>query len=80
MVKKIRLTPEQEFDMMKLIMDKLLWIGTIILLYGVFILFKGGWSEIVDSMSIIIVSAIVFIIFIVMLVRDYEWSKRAERK
>ena len=73
---KKRLTPEQEFEMMKLVLDKLLWIGTIILLYGLFVLLRGGWDAIVDSASIIVVSVIVFIIFVVMLVRDYEWAKR----
>lgn len=73
---KKRLTPEQEFEMMKLVLDKLLWIGTIILLYGLFVLLKGGWDTIVDSVSILVVSVIVFIIFVVMLVRDYEWAKR----
>lgn len=80
MVKKIRLTPEQEFDMMKLVMDKLLWIGTIILLYGLYILLTGGTAAILDSLEVLVFAAIVFVIFVVMLVRDYEWSKRKERK
>lgn len=33
---KIRLTHDEEFQLLKMVLDKLLWIGTIISLYGLY--------------------------------------------
>lgn len=41
---KIRLTHDEEFQLLKLILDKLLWIGTIISLYGLYELFNQDTS------------------------------------
>ncbi len=71
-----KFTPEQEFDMMRLVMDKILWIATIILIYGLYVMWTGGIDAIVDSFLIIVLSAAVFIIFIVMVSKHYEWTKR----
>lgn len=70
------LTPEEEFDIMKLVLDKFLWIGTIILLYGGWIMLKGTREAITDSLLIIAAGAIILILMLVLLVRDYEWAKR----
>lgn len=69
-------TSQQEFEMMKLILDKFLWIGTIIVLYGFYLM--AVKTNVTDSLLMIAAGAIVFIIFIVLLVRDYEWAKRAK--
>ena len=67
-------TPQQEFDMMKLVLDKFLWIGMIIVLYGFYLM--AVKTDITDSLLMIAAGAVVFIIFIVLLVRDYEWAKK----
>jgi len=66
---------QQEFEMMKLILDKFLWIGAAIVLYGFYLM--AVKTDVVDSLLMIAAGAIVFIIFIVLLVRDYEWAKKA---
>ena len=68
-------TSQQEFDMMKLVLDKFLWIGTIIVLYGFYLM--AVKTDVTDSLLMIAAGAIVFIIFIILLVRDYEWAKKA---
>jgi len=35
---KLRLTRSEEFEILKLVFDKLLWIGTIACLYGLYVL------------------------------------------
>ena len=70
------LTPEQEFDIMKLVLDKFLWIGAIILLYGGWVMLGGTAQDITDSLLIIAAGAIILIAMLVLLVRDYEWAKR----
>jgi len=67
-------TPQQEFEMMKLVLDKFLWIGTVIVAYGFYLM--AVKTDITDSLLMIAAGAIVFIIFIVLLVRDYEWAKK----
>ena len=67
-------TSQQEFEMMKLVLDKFLWIGTVIVLYGFYLMTVK--TEISDSLLMIAAGAIVFILFIVLLVRDYEWTKK----
>ncbi|MEM4337011.1 MAG: hypothetical protein QXG86_03335 [Candidatus Woesearchaeota archaeon] len=73
---KRTLSPQQEFEMMKLVLDKLLWIGTVIVLYGFYLM--AVKMEVADSLLMIAAGAVVFIIFIAMLVRDYEWAKRSK--
>ncbi len=76
-VGKRMFTSDQEFQMMKLVLDKFLWVGTVVIVYGAYLM--AVKADITDSLLMIAAGVIVFIIFIVMLVRDYEWSKRARR-
>lgn len=39
---KLRLSREEEFEILKLVFDKLLWIGTIVSLYGLYLLLDAG--------------------------------------
>jgi len=39
---KLRLSRDEEFQMLKLIFDKFLWIGTIISLYGLYLVLDAG--------------------------------------
>lgn len=71
---KTKFTPQQEFEMMKMVLDKLLWIGVAIILYGTYLM--AVKADVIDSLLMIAAGIIVFIIFIVLLVRDYEWSKK----
>jgi len=75
-VGKRTFTPEQEFEMMKLVLDKFLWIGVVIMVYGAYLM--AVKADIADSLLMIAASIIIFIIFIVLLIRDYEWTKRAK--
>jgi len=69
-------TPDQEFQMMKMVLDKFLWVGTVVIVYGAYLM--AVKADITDSLLMIAAGIVVFIIFIAMLVRDYEWSKRAK--
>lgn len=66
---KKRLTQQQEFEIMKLVLDKFLWLGTVVMAYG-------GWrvflSDFAVGFSWITAGAILLIIFMVLIVREYE--------
>ena len=38
---KKRLTPSEEFEIMKLVLDKFLWLGVIIMAFGLYKIFIG---------------------------------------
>ena len=72
---KKRLTQQQEFEIMKLVLDKFLWIGFIIMAYGVFILFKDGLDAITTAVSLLAAGAIILVLFMVIIVKEYEIIK-----
>lgn len=74
---KRTLSASQEFDMMKLVLDKFLWLGTLVLGYGLWLMLTGGFAALADSLLVMAAGAIIFILFITLLIRDYEWAKRA---
>ena len=66
---KKRLTSDQEFEIMKLVLDKFLWIGFIILVFGLYQLLVG---TILNGVILMTVGALVLIIFLVLIVKEYE--------
>ena len=72
MAKKIKksLTKAEEFEILKLVFDKFLWLGVGILAYGFYSLVTGKFMQ--EGISFIIAGAIVLLIFIWLLVREYE--------
>ena len=69
---KKRLTQDQEFSVMKMVMDKLLWIATIIAGFGFYKLYLGAFAE---GLWIVLAGAVVFILFMVMIMREYQFLR-----
>jgi len=74
MKSKKRLTRQEEFELMKIIIDKFLWVGIIITLIGIYRIISGigtlGYNIIV-----VIIGAIVMLLFNYLLLREFEYSK-----
>jgi len=66
---KHRLTQDQEFQLLKLVLDKFLWIGLGIMLFGFYQLVQ---SQITSGVSWIVAGVIVLLLFIILLVKHYE--------
>ena len=66
---KKRLTQDQEFQIMKLVMDKFLWIGLGIILFGFYQLVQG---VITDGVSWIVAGAVVLMLFVILIIKHYE--------
>lgn len=66
---KKRLTSQQEFEIMKLVLDKFLWLGFIIMGFG---LYRGYVSGISEGLMWLVVGAILLIIFMILIVKEYE--------
>lgn len=66
---KKRLTPSEEFEIMKIVLDKFLWLGVIIMGLGLYDIFKTANTT---GLSLIIIGAIILVIFLVLVVKEYE--------
>jgi len=75
MMKKKRLTQQQEFEIMKLVLDKFLWIGFAVMAYGVWQLLDKGWVALQDAATWFIVGVVVLIVFMWVIVKEYEFIK-----
>ncbi|MBW2966654.1 hypothetical protein KY342_06135 [Candidatus Woesearchaeota archaeon] len=67
---KKRMTEQQEFEIMKLVLDKFLWLGLIIMLFGVYKMVTQ--QLIVEGFYYIIGGAVALLVFLVLIVKEYE--------
>ena len=68
---KRRLSEAQEFEIMKLVLDKFLWLGFALMLYGLYLMFNAT-DYIVVGLSWIIAGAVILLLFTWIIVRQYE--------
>ena len=69
---KKRLSQQQEFEIMKIVLDKFIWLGIIIMAYGLYTMFNGVVSV---GFTWMIIGAIVLILFMMLIVKEYEVLK-----
>ena len=75
MKQKKRLSQQQEFEIMKLVLDKFLWLGGVVMLYGMYILFTIGWSAWQQALAVFVAGAIIMLLFMWLIVKEYEIVK-----
>ncbi|MFH2027720.1 MAG: hypothetical protein ABIJ08_01145 [Nanoarchaeota archaeon] len=66
---KKRLTQSEEFEIMKLVLDKFLWIGVAVMGWG---LYKILEESLASGLTLIILGAIILVLFLIIVVREYE--------
>lgn len=66
---KRRLSEQHEFEIMKLVLDKFLWLGFGIMAYGLYLMFN---STMQIGLSWIIAGAIILLLFTWIIVKEYE--------
>ena len=69
---KKRLTQNEEFEIMKLVLDKFLWLGFGIMAYGLYNMFTTTLGQ---GLLWIFAGAVVLILFVVIIVKEYEIIK-----
>jgi hypothetical protein len=70
---KKRMPEQHEFEIMKLVLDKFLWVGMIIMLYG---LYRMVTTEtLIDGFYYILGGAVAFLVFLILIVKEYEIIK-----
>ncbi len=71
---KKRLTQAEEFEILKLVLDKFLWLGFGIMAYGFYILLSGNIA-LVRGLSFLFGGAILLMLFMFLLIKEYEIIK-----
>lgn len=70
---KKKLTISEEFEILKLVLDKFLWIATFMLIFGSYIVIVE--KDIPGSLYFFVTGIIILVIFMIVLVKEYEVSK-----
>ncbi len=68
--KKQKLTRQEEFEILKLVLDKFLWAGLFILLYGLWSIMERSAFEF--GFWVMIGGSIILLLFMGILVKEYE--------
>ncbi len=68
---KRKLSKQQEFEVFKLVVDKFLWLGLVIMGYGLYKMLE--YTQISEGIYYILAGAIVLIILTVIIIREYEF-------
>ncbi|MBS3113606.1 hypothetical protein J4448_00745 [Candidatus Woesearchaeota archaeon] len=66
---KRRLSEQQEFEIMKLVLDKFLWLGFGIMAYGLYLMSNSATQL---GLSWMIAGAVVLFIFTWIIIKEYE--------
>ena len=66
---KRRLSSSEEFEVMKLVLDKFLWLGTGFVAWGLYTVLTADFSA---GMYRILIGALIFIVFAAIVVREFE--------
>lgn len=69
---KKRMTEEQEFEIMKLVLDKFLWLGFIVMGWG---MYKSLTEVFMSGIWYMIAGAVLLLVFVIVIVREYEIIK-----
>ncbi len=70
---KKRMTEEQEFEIMKLVLDKFLWLGFIVMGWGMYQ--SLSQATIMAGLWYMLAGAILLLLFLIIIVKEYEIVK-----
>lgn len=67
--RKKRLNKDQEFEIMKLVLDKFLWLGFIVMGWG---MYTSLSQTFLDGIWYMLAGAVLLVIFMIVIVKEYE--------
>lgn len=74
MARKRHLTHAQEFDIMKIVLDKFLLLGVFIMAIGIYLI-VATTTNLASSFAVLGVGMLVMMIFAIILVREYNFLR-----
>ncbi|MBN2881344.1 hypothetical protein JXM83_04805 [Candidatus Woesearchaeota archaeon] len=70
---KKRLTRQEEFEVLKLVLDKFLWLGFGVMAFGLYTLLTGGANEgLLRGFAFMIGGVLILLVFMGLLIKEYE--------
>ena len=69
---KKRLTQTEEFEILKLVLDKFLWLGFAVMVFG---LYRMAVESVEAGVWYLVAGGVILILFMVIIVKEYELSK-----
>lgn len=72
---KRRLTKDQEFEIMKIVLDKFLLLGVFIMVLGM-VLIVGSLENFTLGFAVLITGVVLMVIFAMILVREYKFLEK----
>ena len=69
---KRRMTQQQEFDIMKMIFDKFLWLGFIMIVFGIYNIMMDAVK---NGIAWMIIGIVMLGVFLVIIVKEFEIIK-----
>jgi len=70
---KKQMTEDQEFEVMKLVLDKFLWLGFIVMGWGMYQ--SLSQADIMAGLWYMVAGAVLLILFLIIIVKEYEIMK-----
>jgi hypothetical protein len=70
---KKRMTSDQEFDILKLVLDKYLWLGTAVMAFGLYRLLID--PNLYQGLALILCGTVLLLLFRYLIIREYEFAK-----
>ena len=70
---KRRLTAAEEFEILKLVLDKFLWLGFGVMAFGLYVILSLG--NLPQGLYYILTGAVVLLVFLVIIVKEYEFIR-----
>jgi len=67
---KKRMTDDQEFQIMKLVLDKFLWLGFIVMAWGMYQSISN--MSILPGLWYMVAGAVLLILFVILIIKEYE--------
>ena len=66
---KKRLSEHEEFEIMKIVLDKFLWLGTILMAFGMYRIIT---IAVIDGMYYILAGTVLMLLFAWLIIREFE--------
>lgn len=72
---KKHLTRQEEFEIMKLVIDKFLWLGVGIMAYGFYKMITAN-TDIWYGLTVLLSGAVVLVLFMMVVLKEYNYAKK----
>jgi uncharacterized membrane protein len=72
---KKKLNVQQEFEILKLVLDKFLWMGFGIMAIGFYVLLTNQIDSLLRGVSFMFAGAVILMLLMFLLLKEYEISK-----